>query len=87
MSEIGGIMSVFLGWSFLFFVVSFLKLIKNERMKWWIEFALTVVLVFALIVWGWDTVHNYVNQSDSMEISVEKGWHPPQITGCRRFHH
>ena len=85
MSDIGGIMGVFLGWSFLFFVVSFLKLIKNDRMKWWIEFALTIVLVFALIGWGWDTVHNYVNQSDSMEILVEKGWHPPQITGFRTF--
>ena len=81
MSHIGGTMGVFLGWSFLLFVASLLKLIKNERMKWWIKFALTVILVFALIVWGWDTVHDYVNQSDSMEISVEKGWHPPQITG------
>ena len=87
MSDIGGTMGVFLGWSFLFFVVSLLKLIKNKRMKWWIEFVLTIFLGFALIVWCWDTVHDYVNQSDSMEISVEKGWHPPQITGCRTFHY
>ena len=87
MSDIGGTMGVFLGWSFLFHVGSLLKLIKNERMKWRIEFALTIVLGFALIAWGWDTVHDYVNQSDSMEISVEKGWHPPQITGCRTFHY
>ena len=85
MSHIGGTMGVFLGWSFLLFVQSLLKLIKNERMKWWIEFALTVLLGFALIAWGWDTVHDYVNQIDSMEISVEKGWHPPQISGCSKF--
>ena len=85
MSDIGGTMSVFLGWSFLFFVVSLSKLIKNERMKWWIEFAFTIILGFGLIAWGWNTVHDYVNESDSMEISVEKGWHPPQITGCRTF--
>ena len=85
MSDIGGTMGVFLGWSFLLIVVSLLKLIKNERMKWWIEFALTIILGFALIAWGWNTVHDYVNEVDSMEISVEKGWHPPQITGCRTF--
>ena len=81
MSHIGGTMGVFLGWSFLLFVASLLKLIKNERMKWWIEFGFTIILGFGLIAWSWDTVNDYMNQSDVMEILVEKGWHPPQITG------
>ena len=52
MSHIGGTMGVFLGWSFLLFVASLLKLIKNERMKWWIEFGFTIILGFVLIAWG-----------------------------------
>ena len=82
MAEIGGMMGVFLGWSFLFIVVTLLEFVKHERLRWWIEFAMTLVLALALIIWGWTTVDDYLNQNDSMEFSIKKGWSPPQITIC-----
>ena len=84
-AETGGIMGLFLGWSFFSIlngIVTYLPAVKKiNRVKIQRGFTITFVMVF--LAWSWEFVEIYHNEKESLEIITKKGYSQlPFVTIC-----
>ena len=85
LAETGGIMGLFLGWSFFSIVngtFDYLPAMKKiNRVK--IQRGLTIAFVIGYLAWMWGFVEIYRNEKESLEIVTKKGYSQfPFVTIC-----
>ena len=85
LSEAGGIMGLFLGWSFLSMILYSISFLPKQRFETLLNDMLTIALIIGFFFWSKDLFQSYMNESESFEVQVERVGNelePPFITVC-----
>ena len=85
LSEAGGIMGLFLGWSFLSMILYLISFLPKQRFETILNEFLTIALIIGFFFWSKDLFQSYMNESESFEVQVERVGNelkPPFITVC-----
>lgn len=85
LSEAGGIMGLFLGWSFLSMILYLISFLPKQRFETLLNEMLTIALIVGFFFWSKDLFQSYMNESESFEVQLERVGNelePPFITVC-----
>ena len=87
MGEVGGTLGMCLGWSTLFFtevLISFL--IKSKITRKPLNRMSIIIMITIFLYWSSDFLKQYSEESESMELTLEKDNYAPHIMLCKVEH-
>ena len=87
MGEVGGTLSMCVGWSILFLTeVLITFLIKNKIARKTLHRMSIIIIITIFLYWSSDFLKQYDEESESMELSLEKDNYAPHIMLCKVEH-
>ena len=87
MGEVGGTLGMCVGWSILFFTeVLITFLIKNKITRKTLHRMSIIIIITIFLYWSSDFLKQYNEESESMELTLEKENYPPHIMLCKIEH-
>ena len=87
MGEVGGTLGMCVGWSILFFTeVLITFLIKNKITRKTLNRMSIIIIITIFLYWSSDFLKQYDEESESMELTLEKENSPPHIMLCKIEH-
>ena len=87
MGEVGGTLGMCVGWSILFFTeVLITFLIKNKITRKTLHRMSIIIIITIFLYWSSDFLRQYDEESESMELTLEKENYPPHIMLCKIEH-
>ena len=85
LAESGGMMGLFLGWSFLSMIISLISVFPIQRLDSLLTEMLTFILIIGFFIWSKDLFQSYMDESESFEAQIKRvgmELKPPFITVC-----
>ena len=84
LSDIGGTLGLFLGWSIAFCTDYIINLFKSRTIRTFVASTIVLVLFAGFLQWSRSVFEKYTNQEETVEFQTEKGFSPPYVTMCPR---
>ena len=72
LSDIGGTLGLFLGWSIAFSANVFMKVLKIKRMRSLCTYFIVVILICGFIQWSVPVFYKFVNEDETIEFQTER---------------
>ena len=84
LSDIGGTLGLFMGWSIAFCTDYFINLFKSKTIRTFVASTIVLVLFVGFVQWSRSVFEKFTNQEETVEFQTEKGFTPPYVTMCPR---
>ena len=82
MSDIGGTLGLFLGWSIALCTNYVVNLFKSKTMRSFVTSTMVLILFIGLVQWSSPVFEKFINEDETVELQTEQGYTPPYVTMC-----
>ena len=85
LSDIGGTLGLFLGWSIALCTGFLIKLFKSKTVRAFFASTIVLILFIGFVQWSTPVFEKFSNQEETVEFQTEKGFSAPYVTMCPRY--
>ena len=82
LNETGGIMGLFLGWSFLSLVLVLVNFLPWKKVKSFLSEMIMLLLLLGFCLWSKDLFQTYWFEEENLDIELKQSFSPPFVTLC-----
>ena len=82
LNETGGIMGLFLGWSFLSLVLVLVNFLPWKKIKSFLSEMTMLLLLLGFCLWSKDIFQTYWFEEENLDVELKQSFSPPFVTLC-----
>ena len=81
-SDIGGTLGLFLGWSIALCANYVVNLVKSKTMRSFVTSTMVLILFIGFVQWSSPVFEKFIYEEETVELQTEQGYTPPYVTMC-----
>ena len=81
-SDIGGTLGLFLGWSIALCANYVVNLVKSKTMRSCVTSSIVMILFIGFVQWSRPVFEKFIHEDETVEFQTEQGYTSPYVTFC-----
>ena len=84
LSDVGGTLGLFLGWSIALCTDYIINLLQNKTMRSCVTSTIAMILLIGFLQWSTPVFEKFMDEDETVEFQTVQGYTSPYVTFCPR---